>query len=568
MDTLHQESAIVDSLYRISSLIGQTEDPHEALNLILQEIVRTLRASSASVSLINPDTNQLEVEAYQGLPVGITGLQLSLGQGVTGRVALMGRPIRIGDVSANPHYVTIKASIRSEMAVPMMLDGAVIGVVNVDSEEANAFTATDEKLLTLLTNEASRVVSRLWLVNQLKEQARQLQSVLTVGQKLVSRRELQDILDTITAEARALMGCRICAIFLLGPHGKNLKLGALDGEQNWQRYDEDLHIEDSAVGVAISRRKQVSVLNLPLTEEHHFIDLTQDLGLVSMLSTPIIFEGEVIGVLNAYTDTVHRFNNDEKRIFSLLASLGAVAIENARLYARVFSSEESLRKNERLTTLGLLAAEIAHEIRNPLTVIKLLFDSLDLQYPQDDPRHQDAYIIRDKVKHLESIVGRVLSFGKSRNELHARYDLCRLVEETLLLVRLKLEQSNIHLAYEAPGTPIHVEAHKGQLQQVMLNLILNSLKAMPKGGVIRITVMAYEKDGQQRAAFEIADTGSGIPTELQSAIFDSFLTGTKGGTGLGLSISKQIMKTHHGKIKLVRSSPGETVFRFWLPLAD
>ncbi len=567
MEAVQEESGIIDSLYRISSIVGQTEDPHEALGLILEEIVHVLRATSASVALINPDTNRLEIEVYEGLPVRIEGLELALGQGVTGRAALLGKPIRIEDVREDPHYITVKDSVRSEMAVPMMLEGMAIGVVNVDSEQTAAFSESDLKLLTLLTAEATRVVSRLWLFNQLKEKAGQLQTLVTIGQQLVSRRDLQGVLDAITERARTLMNCRICAIFLLNPDGKSLKLRSLAGVKNRGEYDEDLKVEESSVGVAISRKKQVSVLNLPRTEEHHFIDLTQSEGLASLLSTPIVFEDEVIGVLNAYTDTVHRFNNDEKRVFATLASLGAVAIENSRLYARVFSSEESLRKNERLTTLGLLAAEIAHEIRNPLTVIKLLFDSLDLEYPQGDPRAQDAEVIGEKLNHLEEIVGRVLNFGKSRTEMHARYSLNRLVEETLLLVRLKLEQSEVHLVYTPPNGDLVIDAHKGQIQQVVLNLVLNSLHAMPDGGVIRINLQGVEKDGQRRAEFTISDTGCGIPKEMQERIFESFLTGAKGGSGLGLSISKQIVKSHHGKIKLVKSDASGTTFRVSLPQA-
>lgn len=561
------ESRVIDSLYRISSVVGRTEDPHEALNLILDEVVRVLGASSASVSLINPDSNQLEVEVYKGLPTRIADLRLAPGQGITGRVALLGQPLRVEDVRMSPHYIPVKASVRAEMAVPMLVEGMVVGVVNVDSEVPGAFSENDLKLLTLLTNEATRVVSRLWLFNQLKDKADQLEAMITIGRQLVSTRELQSVLDSITSEARKLMGCRVCAIFLLNPDGLSLRLSSLSGVKGIKNYKENLRVEDSSVGVAISRKKQVSVLNLPQTEEHHFIDLTHSEGLVSLLSTPIVFEDEAIGVLNAYTDTPHRFNNDEKRVFSTLASLGAVAIENTRLYSRVFSSEESLRNNERLTTLGLLAAEIAHEIRNPLTVIKLLFDSLNLDFEPSDPRSEDTTIIRDKLNQLEEIVGRVLSFGKSRTELHSRFSLTRLVEETLLLVRLKLEQCKVHLVYDSPGEPLLVNVHKGQIQQVLLNLILNALKAMPDGGVITLSLQRIHSYGQPRVALTLTDTGGGIPPEIQERIFDSFLTGSKGGTGLGLSISKQILKTHHGQIELVSSGAEGSTFSFWLPEA-
>ena len=89
-----------------------------------------------------------------------------------------------------------------------------------------------------------------------------------------------------------------------------------------------------------------------------------------MLVTPVVYEDEPIGLLTLYVDRSHRYNDDERLIARALADLGAIAIQNAFLYDRVFSSEEILRKSERLTTLGTLAAEIAHEIRNPLMVVR------------------------------------------------------------------------------------------------------------------------------------------------------------------------------------------------------
>jgi GAF domain-containing protein len=142
--------------------------------------------------------------------------------------------------------------------------------------------------------------------------------------------------------------------------------------------------------------RQVQTRDLLRTEEHHFVSLIREEKLHSMLVTPVVYEEEPIGVLSLYVDRPHRFNDDEKLIARALADLGAIAAENARLYGRVFDSEESLRKSERLTTLGTLAAEIAHEIRNPLMVIRLLFDSLDL-VDADEAKSKDLTVIREKL---------------------------------------------------------------------------------------------------------------------------------------------------------------------------
>jgi signal transduction histidine kinase len=555
------EHTAIDSLYRISSLVSDTEEPKEALTLILQEILNVLLPSSASISLVNPDTHRLELEVSHGLPNNWTDIDLALGQGITGWCALHGRAIIVPDVSQEPRYITARASIRSEMAVPMEDRGIVIGVVNVDSEELSAFDDRSLKILTLLTNEASRVVSRLWLIKQLRAKAHQLESLINMGQGLVGELEQDEVLRSLAREGRQLMNCHSCALFLLSPDQKLLKLHTMIGAEGEIDADVQILVEESSFSAAIHRQKQTEIADLPFTVENDFIKVVQQEGLVSMLATPIIFNNEVIGLLNAYTRHQHRFNNDEKKVFGTLARLGAIAIQNARLYSRIFSSEDLLRQNEKLTTLGMLAAEIAHEIRNPLTVIKLLFESLDLQFEEGDDRQTDITVIGDKLNQLEEIVSRVLDFGRNRQDKHARYDLNQLAEETLRLVRLKLYQSKIEISFEPSPKPLFIEVNKGQIQQVLLNLILNATQVMPDGGRIEV-VCSGDSD---QAGCIIRDNGPGIPETIQPDIFESFLTHRPGGTGLGLSISKRILRDHHGNIELVSSTPEGSIFRFWLP---
>ncbi len=561
---------VLDALYHISRLVSDTEDPHEALRLILDEVMRALPATSASIALVNPDTRRLQIEVFRGLPEHSQGLELPLGQGVTGWVALHGKSLLVPDVRADVRYFKLNENVRTEMAVPMLLDGLVVGVVNVDSDQVQAFGDSELKILTLLTGEATKVVGRLWLISQLRIKARQLESLITTGQSLVSKLELQAVLDTATQQALTLMPCRLCAVLLLNPDGETLRLAALAGQDNHPAdLAENLALADSVIGSAIRRKRQIEVLNLSRTEEHHFTRLVASAGLVSLLITPILVGDRAIGALNVYTGQHHRFNNDERRIFSTLANLCAVAVQNADLYHRVFASEESLRKNERLTTLGLIAAEIAHEIRNPLTVITLLLDTLDLNFPPGDARTQDVTVIREKLGHLGEIVERVLGFSKSGTALQARWSLGAVIEETLRLLRLKLEQSKIVVQFHAPARPLLVDAHKGQLQQVLLNIILNAVHAMPQGGRLEIDLKDETREHVRVAMVTLRDTGPGVPPALRAKIFESFLTARTDGTGLGLAICKRILRDHRGDIELVDTPPGSgATFRFWLQATE
>ena len=553
----------VDALYRISTLSGNEKDPVEALEGILDEVINLFGASSASICLVNANSDKLLIEVERGLSKASKGFELPMGVGITGWVALYGEPFLSSNVLEEEKYFALDDRIHSEMAAPLIEGGRTVGALNVDSFEINAFDGNDLRLLVLMAKEASRVLENMWMIQQLRRKADQLQTLVLVGQDMSGKRELKEVLRTITREALLLLDCKLSAFFLYNKEEDLLNLHSLQDCNGSRSYEESLSISDSILGTSLRGNRQVQTRDLLRTEEHHFVSLIREEKLHSMLVTPVVYEEEPIGVLSLYVDRPHRFNDDEKLIARALADLGAIAGENARLYARVFDSEESLRKSERLTTLGTLAAEIAHEIRNPLMVIRLLFDSLDL-VDADEAKSKDLSVIREKLDHLEQIAGRILDFGKSREAFRKTFSLQEIIQDAALLVRLKLEQCQVNLDVSKFEDDLMVYVDKGQIQQALLNLMLNALVAMPQGGQLSILVSRSD-DG--KAQVLVKDTGSGIPHDLQEKIFDSFLTGTSEGTGLGLSISKRILRAHDGDLELVESGVSGTIFKISLPTA-
>ena len=144
-------------LYQVGGIIHSTLDSQEALQLIVSEAVRMMRASSGSLALINPTSNLLEIHAAQNLSAAARKLKLRVGEGVTGWVAQTGHSACVGDVTKDKRYVSIRRDVRSELAVPLEVQGEVRGVINVDSERADAFSADDQELLQELAIQAAKM---------------------------------------------------------------------------------------------------------------------------------------------------------------------------------------------------------------------------------------------------------------------------------------------------------------------------------------------------------------------------------------------------------------------------
>ena len=556
------------TLGRIASLGFQSEDPAFVLPRILGELLTHFEGSAGSISLLNPDHGRLEIETQIGLPADYREVVLRLGQGITGWVAFHSRAQLVPDVTRDARYVRVRSSTACEISAPMEDNGQVIGVICIDHDTIGHFTPGNLALLVRFTAEATAVVQRLWQLRHLKAKARQLETLITTGQSLVAKLEPQELFDSLTRDARLVLSARACALYLHDAETATLSFAALTTSAAVTAPPAGaLPLDSCAFAAAVHTRRAITFTNIQTPDFRDLNDLPLDPALVSALATPLSYEGEVLGVLAVFTDRVHRFDNDEKRLLAALASLGAVALQNSRLYTRVFQSEDSLRKNERLTTLGLLAAEIAHEIRNPLTVLKLLHGGLGVDFTPDDPRHTDMRVIGEKLDQLEAIVTRVLNFAKAPTSLHTRCSLGEIIEDTLVLLRLKLAQSKITFRFEPPARPVVVEGHHGQLQQVLLNLIINAMQAMPDGGTINVTLDVALRDSGAVAQLDLADTGTGIPENIRDRIFDSFLSGRPGGTGLGLAIAKRVLISHHGDLILVASSPEGTTMRLTLPLA-
>ncbi|HEX8338673.1 MAG TPA: ATP-binding protein, partial [Pyrinomonadaceae bacterium] len=230
--------------------------------------------------------------------------------------------------------------------------------------------------------------------------------------------------------------------------------------------------------------------------------------------------------------------------------------------------EEQLQQREKLSSIGLLAAGVAHEINTPLTGVSSYTQMLLGMLADTDPKHALLQKIRRQTDRATGIVNNLLNFSRTGGATEfAEVNLARVLDDTLQLLEPQLRQSRVEIAREYATDLPRVYGNAGKLQQVFTNLLLNARDAIPDGG--RITLRASGADDRDVLTVEVVDDGIGIAPENVARIYDPFFT-TKGvgrGTGLGLAVSYGIVQEHSGHIA-VESAPGRgTTFRITLPTA-
>ncbi len=233
---------------------------------------------------------------------------------------------------------------------------------------------------------------------------------------------------------------------------------------------------------------------------------------------------------------------------------------------RLEQAQADARRSERLAALGQLSAGLAHEIRNPLGVIRGSAEILNQKLKPADPITAElAGYISSEVERLNNLVGRFLDFARPLKLKSAVQEITPIIDRALKSVQEQHPNPKIEVERRfhrsLPLLPLDGEL----CERVFTNLFLNAYEAMPEGGKLHIVAEPGESDGRRGVRIEVEDTGPGIPEEQREHIFNPFFTTKKTGLGLGLSIIAKIVDDHHGWIQLVRTPSSGACFRLFLP---
>jgi len=239
----------------------------------------------------------------------------------------------------------------------------------------------------------------------------------------------------------------------------------------------------------------------------------------------------------------------------------------AAAHSDLADSHERLAIAERLASVGQLAATVAHEIRNPLTSLKMRLYKLQRGMGERKEYERDFSIMAGELNRLDVIVREFLEFARPRGP---NLQACRaedVIERTVEVLRHQFEESGVKVIREAaPGIP-DMKADPEQISQVLINLLKNALEAMGRGGEVRIRAGVEKPDGGPRMlVIRVEDTGPGIAEHDRDRVFEPFFTTKEEGAGLGLCVAGRIMARHGGKLELESSTRNGACFALWIPL--
>lgn len=242
----------------------------------------------------------------------------------------------------------------------------------------------------------------------------------------------------------------------------------------------------------------------------------------------------------------------------------------APLRSQLVETQAVVEQREKLASLGLLAAGVAHEIRNPLTAIKAALFTQQKKFAVGTPEHSDVKVVEREIVRLERIVNDFLQFARPAEPETVVMAADLLLLETKLFFTPQLEKNRIQMILE-PCTPMYVNVDPAQMKQVLINLVQNAADSIGHDGAITLRARQARKPlngDKSTVILEVSDTGKGIPPDAQKRLFDPFFTTKDNGTGLGLSIAARIVQKHGGVLQYQTQVNRGTTFGILLPQAN
>jgi PAS domain S-box-containing protein len=568
-EILQQRDLELTLLNRASQTFISTLNLDQVLTTVLEGVLHLLEVTAWSIWLVDPETNELVCHQVTNPHAeAMRGWRLAPGQGIAGWVAQQARSVIIPDTRTDKrHYKGVDQQlgleIRSILNVPLQIKQQVIGVLQVVDTEANRFNSADLRLLESVAATAAIAIENARLYEQARQEIVERKRVAEKLRKSEERyhQVISSISDHIYVTEVTEAGDHIN--LYLSPHIETLTGYPREKFMaDWRFWASTvIHPDDRAAAATQAARL---AQDLPSEIEYRLVRADGDIIWVRD-SARVQREGAIKIVYGVVSSVTER-KQAEERIKNQNVLLEQAVQKKTREMELIM---ERLIRQEKLATIGQISTSIAHELRNPLGVIKL-----SAFYLKDLYLKGKLDSTNSKVKeHLELIEAELYTTNRVITDLLAMTRMNGAKREEVDLRAIILEAAGrshldqqIQLHLELDPEPFLIWVDPVQFRQVMINILTNAVQACSGQAVVTIKGILLAADNV--CQIQIQDNGCGIPPETIDSIFEPLYTTKNKGTGLGLTICKQIIENHAGAIS-VSSQPGQgTTVQILLPLNE
>ncbi len=582
-DELHARLAVeqrkLAAVRELSRALGATLDLDRLLVLLLDKVTEIMDAERATLYLVSDGGDELVSKVTQGGQV--QEIRLKLGEGIAGWVARSGATVNIPDAYADPRFqkeVDQRTGFRTRSILCMPMpnhQGRIIGVLQVLNKRERPFDADDESLLAAVAAHSGIAIenSKLYLSvlaknaalieaqEQLKRKVEDLDLLVEIQREATAAVGLDELLDRLLGRAMQLVESEAGAVLLREKgSGELFFRAALGGSTEVKRYK-----LPTGYGIAgwVAMHMQAQIANDPQLDARYDPSLAERVGFAprNILAVPLVSIGgedgqpESLGAIELLNRKGRRgFDDADRKLLELISGHASRAIQFTR------AKEERINQG-RLAAIGQMLSGVLHDLKSPMTIVS---GYVQLMAQIDDPPTRERYteLVLKQFEHMSAMTREVLSFARGESNLLVRkVYLHKFLAETIEHLEREFTGKSVQLTVDPryQGVAFFDEL---KLHRVIHNIARNAAEAMPDGGSFKITV---EAEGSE-LRFDFADTGRGVPAELEGRVFEAFATAGKAdGTGLGLAIVKKIIDEHGGRVGYDSSERG-TTFHVWLPL--
>jgi len=533
-----QERALLD---RVRTAIAHELDLSTVLRKVVEAIAETFGYALVSLYLLRDETLVLQHQVGYARVINT----IPVTQGITGRVARTGQPLLLEDAHADPAFLDAIEDIVSEVCVPLVNEGKVIGVLNVESTQGVHLTDADLNLMMALSEHVSIAIERARLYTQVREDEQRYRLFIEHAAEAIY------IYDH---DSRILLDANPAFLELLGytlEEARNLSLyDIVAGERADidRKYAEVVEKGSAVLGERKWRRKDGNLIDVNVT-----VNTAQQAGRTTLfvLAQDITERKQVEEALKEYS-----------------IRLGADVEARTR---ELRDAQEQLVRQEKLAVLGQLAGGVGHELRNPLAVINNAVYYLKLVQPDADDKVKSYHsMIEKETRTAEKIITDLLDFARIKSVDREPAAVSELVQR--VLERFPAPPS-VKVTLKLPATLPKVFADPRQMEQVLGNLVVNACQAMVSrssttgvkdGG--KLTITAIRK--KEMVAIAVKDTGTGISPENMKKLFEPLFTTKLKGIGLGLAVSKKLAEANGGRIEVQSEAGKGSTFTLYLPIPE